>query len=154
MDIFKKYGLKIIDNIMHLNTIKTISYFKKRAQDINYYVHDNLIEQPEITYEFNNIEYWKGLEIICKEHYCNKNMLLHVNFSYTIKEINIDENYFSIIDENEQEEHFLESFKTNKEDIEICILSKYFKLPYCSTCHSSQGSTIDEEITIFDCNSP
>ena len=48
----------------------------------------------------------------------------------------------------------MELFKTNKEDIEICILSKYFKLPYCSTCHSSQGSTIDEEITIFDCNSP
>ena len=53
-------------------------------------------------------------------------MLLHVNFSYTINEINIDENYFSIIDENEQEEHFLELFKTNKEDIEIYILTKYF----------------------------
>ena len=50
-------------------------------------------------------------------------MLLHVNFSYTINEINIDETYFSIIDENEQEEHFLELFKTNKEDIEICFLS-------------------------------
>ena len=66
MDIFKKYSLKIIDNIMHLNTVKNISYFKKRAEDINYYVHDNLIEHPEITYEFNNIKYWKGLEIICK----------------------------------------------------------------------------------------
>ena len=55
-------------------------------------------------------------------------MLLHVNFSYTINEINVEENYFSIIDENEQEEHFLELFKTNKEDLEICILSKYFKL--------------------------
>jgi len=96
MDIFKKYGLKIIDNIMHLKTVKNISYFKKRAEYINYYVHDNLIEQPEITYEFNNIKYWKGLEIICKEHYCNKNMLLHVNFSYTINEINIDENYFQL----------------------------------------------------------
>ena len=51
---------------MHLNTVKNISYFKKRAEDINYYVHDNQIEQPEITYEFNNIKYWKGLEIICK----------------------------------------------------------------------------------------
>ena len=129
---------------MHLNTVKNISYFKKRAEDINYYVHDNLIEQPEITYEFNNIKYWKGLEIICKEHYCNKNMLLHVNFSYTINEINIDGNYFSIIEENEKGKHFLELFKTNKEDIEICVLSRYFKLSYCSTCHSSQASTIDE----------
>ena len=33
-------------------------------------------------------------------------MLLHVNFSYTINEISIDENYFSIIDENEKEELF------------------------------------------------
>ena len=47
----------------------------------------------------------------------------------------------------------MELFKINKKDIEICILSKYFKLPYCSTCHSSQGSMIDEEITTFDCNS-
>ena len=77
-----------------------------------------------------------------------------MNFSYTISEINTEENDFSIIDENEKEEHFLELFKTDKEDIEISILSKYFKLPYYSTCHSSQGSTIDEEITIFDCNSP
>ena len=66
---------------MHLHTVKHISYFNKRAEDINYYVHENLIEHDEITYEFNNIKYWKGLEIICKEHYSNTNMLLHVNFS-------------------------------------------------------------------------
>ena len=81
---------------MHLNTVNNISYFKKRAEDINYYVHDNLIENPEITYEFNNIKYWKGQEITCKEHYNNKNMILHANFSYTINEINIDGNIFQL----------------------------------------------------------
>ena len=27
-------------------------------------------------------------------------------------------------------------------------------MPYCSTVHSAQGDTIDDKITIFDCNSP
>ena len=30
----------------------------------------------------------------------------------------------------------------------------YFKLPYCMTVHSVQGLSIDDAITIFDCNTP
>ena len=32
------------------------------------------------------------------------------------------------------------------------FLSTYFKLDYAATCHSSQGLTIDNDITIFDVN--
>ena len=45
-------------------------------------------------------------------------------------------------------------FYLNSKDEQIYFLTNYFKLPYCSTCHSSQCDTINEAITIFDCNSP
>ena len=38
--------------------------------------------------------------------------------------------------------------------LDINLLKKHFKLPYCSTVHSVQGLSIDEEICIFDCNTP
>ena len=37
--------------------------------------------------------------------------------------------------------------------LDIKLLS-HFKLPYCLTCHSVQGLSMDDEVTIFDCNTP
>ena len=34
------------------------------------------------------------------------------------------------------------------------MLWKIFRLAYCNTCHSEQGCSIDEDITIFDSNTP
>ena len=34
------------------------------------------------------------------------------------------------------------------------MLWKIFRLSYCNTCHSEQGCSIDEDITIFDSNTP
>jgi len=34
------------------------------------------------------------------------------------------------------------------------LLDKLFKLPYANTCDSVQGCTIENEYTIFDCNTP
>ena len=33
-------------------------------------------------------------------------------------------------------------------------LLRHFKLPHCLTCHSVQGLSIDDKVTIFDCNTP
>ena len=154
LEIASKYNIKIIDDFFHFKTTKNLSYFKKRADDINQFVHENLIDQPDNAIEIDNVKYWIGLEIICKEYFKNKISTLHVNYSYVIEEINIDNNYFIIRDENENEEYEFDIFYSNRKDEQICFLTKHFKLPYCSTCHSSQGDTIDEAITIFDCNSP
>ena len=37
--------------------------------------------------------------------------------------------------------------------LDIKILS-HLKLPYCMTVHSIQGLSIDDKVTIFDCNTP
>ena len=34
------------------------------------------------------------------------------------------------------------------------VLWKIFRLSYCNTCHSEQGCSIDEDITILDSNTP
>ena len=127
---------------------------KKRSDDINQFVHENLIDQPDNAIEIDNVKYWTGLEIVCKEYFKNKISTLHVNYTYVIEEINIDDNYFVVRDENEDEEYEFDIFYSNRKNEQICFLTKYFKLPYCSTCHSSQGDTINEAISIFDCNSP
>ena len=44
------------------------------------------------------------------------------------------------------------SQKNRKKNEIIDFLSTYFKLDYAATCHSSQGLTIDNDITIFDVN--
>ena len=33
-------------------------------------------------------------------------------------------------------------------------LLSHFKLPHCLTCHSVQGLSIDDKVTLFDCNTP
>ncbi len=38
--------------------------------------------------------------------------------------------------------------------VEISELDAYFKLPYARTCHSLQGLSVKEEITIFEFNHP
>lgn len=42
----------------------------------------------------------------------------------------------------------------NTEFILPYTLFKFFTLPYARTCHSIQGFTFDDEVTLFDCNTP
>ena len=37
--------------------------------------------------------------------------------------------------------------------LDIKLLS-HFKLPCCLTCHSVQGLSIDDKVSLFDCNTP
>ena len=150
----KKYDIQIIDKIDDLKTVKNLSYFKNRADHINEHVHEHLIQQPSETIEIDGIQYWVGLEIVCKKHFDTKDATFHVNYSYVIDYICEEHNYFIIRDEDEDEAYKIILKKTNHKGVRKCTLTEYFKLPYCSTVHSAQGDTIDDKITIFDCNSP
>ena len=86
--------------------------------------------------------YYKGLELVCKKYYKIKNIRLYANYTYILKDVTSRK--FTVIEPVDEVEIKLD----------INLLKKHFKLPYCSTVHSVQGLSIDEEICIFDCNTP
>ena len=88
---------------------------------------------PHDGYLYNNIIYYKGLDLICKSHYKSKVGRLYTNYVYTL--IDINNKNFTV--------H--EPVDDIKMTFDLKLLSKYFKLPYCSTCHGLQGSSIDEK---------
>ena len=81
MTTIKKYGIKIIADLKQLETTSNICFFNFRCDRINTIIHKTLIEKPKNTVIYNNTEYYKGLELICKDHYKNKNVRLFVNYT-------------------------------------------------------------------------
>ena len=69
INIFKKYGFNIIDKMDDLKTSKNICYFNYRVDRVNKYVQKNLINKPKKKVKFDGIEYYPGLELICRKHY-------------------------------------------------------------------------------------
>ena len=141
MTTIRKYGIKVITDLKKLDTTSNICFFNFRCNTINSIVHNTLIEKPKQTVLFNKIEYYKGLEIICREHYKTKQFRLYVNYTYVISKINK-----KTVELNEPVENV-------KIVVPIEMLNK-FKLPYANTNHSVQGLTIDKNFTIFDLNTP
>ena len=87
-----------------LKTTNNICYFNFRADRVNKFVHNNLIDEPQETVTIKGIKYYSGLELICRKYYKgkNKNERLNVNYTYKIKDIN--KNNFTIVDEVENKE--------------------------------------------------
>ena len=70
-----------------------------------------------------------------------KNLKFNLNLDFTIERI--DGNTFTIVDES------TDAVYTLRKD----LVQKHFIHSYCRTCHSFQGSSIDDAITIFDTDS-
>ena len=75
MDTIKKYGIKVISDMKDLKTENNICYFNFRCEKVNSVVQKK-IAKPSKTITINNTEYYKGLELVCREHYKNKNVRL------------------------------------------------------------------------------
>lgn len=85
-------------------------------------------------------EYEVGEFLVCKE-YCKMKKLkitFNVNFEYEILEVTSTDLLIKDVSNTE----------TYKVPIEV--IRSHFIFNYCSTCHSCQGTSIDENITIFD----
>lgn len=139
IETLKKYKFRFISELDDLKTTNNICFFNYRCDVVNAYVHNNLVVKPKKIHKINKVDYWAGLELVCKEHYKAKGIRLFVNYVYVIK--TIGEKFFVI---NEP-----------VEDIDITLniaLIKHFKLPYANTNHSVQGMTIEDNYTIFDSN--
>jgi len=133
MDIFRKHGIKIINKMKNVTTKKNICLFNFRCDQVNTHIRKNVLKQKK--------QFWQGVELVCKKHYKSKHKRLYVNYHYKLK--SIGEKFFIITNIVEQKDIILDIDKLS-----------YFKLPYASTCDSIQGSTIEDDFTIFDANTP
>ena len=86
-------------------------------------------------------DYEKGEFLICKERKKLKTgEVLNVNYKYKIVGNN---GKFLTIEDVESKERFTLSFSD---------ANTYMRYSYCRTCHSAQGATIKDKMTIFDWN--
>jgi hypothetical protein len=90
METLKKHNFKIISNKKQIITKTNICFFNYKCNMTNKYVHDKLIKKPKIICTIDDVDYYKGLEIICKKYLKTTKMKLYVNYSYIIKSVNSD----------------------------------------------------------------
>ena len=83
-------------------------------------------------------DYEVGEKLVCRKYLKLKNQKFNVNFEFTIDRI--IGNTFTLIDESTDQ-----AFILTKD-----LVQTNFIHSYCRTCHSFQGSSVDEAITIFD----
>ena len=137
-DILQKY-FKVVDNMKDVKTINNITYYNFRCLRVAKHIH-NKQRIPRNYKVVDGIVYYKGMNLICKKY--NRSPKIYVNYSYEI--IKTGKKNFIIKDVCEN----------NTIIIPIEMISKHFRLSYASTCHSFQGLSVDNMITIFDTNTP
>ena len=103
IDTFKRFNFNIIKSLYQVNTNKKVSYFKNRANKINELVHaKQKIHNLKTIIEYNNIKYYNGLELICKNRFKIGKYAFYPN--YTFKIIKIDDKHVLLKDISEDDE--------------------------------------------------
>ena len=128
-DIIEKYFRytnKIDPSHMH------IAYTNNRCKMVSDEVRKKLCKTAQ--YELNE-------ELICRLYYKNNGMKFNVNIRYRI--INI--NFRGITIENIKD-------KKDRHTVPEDVINKHFRYGYCATCHSCQGASIKNNITIHEWN--
>jgi hypothetical protein len=131
MDTIKKY-FKSTGEIT--KSLKNIAFMNDTCNDVA--KHIRKLQNQESEYEV-------GEFLICRE-YCKvkahgkRDMTFNVNFEYEI--VKVSDYTLTIKDVSNGETY----------DVPLKSIRNNFIFNYCGTCHSFQGSSIDESITIFD----
>ena len=118
-----KYTTNITQNL------KNIAYKNDTCKEVAQHLRKKLNKTSE---------YEKGEILICREYLKIKSVIFNVNFEYEIIEILNNSLKIKNISSNEIYE------------VALKLIKSHFNLNYCCTCHSYQGSSINEPITIFD----
>ena len=108
---------------------KNIAYKNDTCAEVSKHLRKKLNKQNE--YEVGEI-------LICREYLKTKYATFSVNFEYEI--IAIMQNCLKIKNIT----------STDTYDVPLKVIRTHFQFNYCTTCHSVQGSTISDSITIFD----
>ena len=133
MKILRKYGFNIIDKYEDVQTVKNIAFYRKTCDKINNHVHYNILKNTQLFVE--------GATILVSKFFKIGKVSFNTNIAYKI--VSLDENNAIIED----------IVENNTFKITLACLNKNFKLPYCMTVDSAQGTTIPEKITIFNVGS-
>ena len=127
LNIINKYNLKTTNKII---TDNNIAYTNKRCSIVSKQVRKKLNKKND--YEINE-------KLTCIKYFIHKGIKVNKNYEYII--IDIENNYITLKDEDE-----------NKLKLDLEYIKEHFIFSYCNTCHSRQGSTIKDTITIHEWN--
>lgn len=115
-----------------------ITYTNPTAKEVNKYWHEkNKVKKGYVT--IDDIKYYPNMDVVCRNYIRLGKQKIHINFVYEITDINREK--VTLIDK-----------LTNEEFVLKTQMLKNFSLNYARTCHSVQGVTIANEITIYDVN--
>ena len=126
MDTITKY-FKFTDDMSRSN--QDIAYKNKTCCNVAKEIRGTLNKTSE---------YEVGEKIICRERFKVNKHTFNKNFEYEITEIS--NNQITIMDHSTKLKYTLHINK----------IRSHFIFSYCVTCHSYQGSSIQESMTIFD----
>ena len=124
LDIINKYNLKSTTKII---TEDNIAYTNSKCNEISKEVRKMLGKKE--SYEV-------GEQLVCRKYFKYNGVDINKNFEYVIDDIQPE--YIILRDENTNE--------TMK--LKLKCIEEHFIHYYCNTCHSRQGSTIKNPITI------
>lgn len=135
-EIFKEFGIKIITKKDQIITTKNVCALNSTCDAVNQIVKQNMNISDETD------DYKVGLDLVCRTSLQVKlsegrQARTIVNEIYSI--VGIENNMIRLSDGDEVE--FL---------IKRVLVNQHFRLPYTRTCHSYQGLSEEEPITIFD----
>ena len=139
MEIVEKHGFKVVHKMSDVSGFG-VCYYNFTVDRYNKYVHSKIDYKDAPSFDCEGTTFYEGMNVTCRKHHQQKDQRLYVNYTYKIKEF--DAKTVTLVDEYSEEEY----------ELSMEMFSK-FKLPFAKTCHSAQGSSIDENITICDLRS-
>lgn len=146
MTTLRDFGFKIVHKFSDVKTLTNICYFNFRAKMVSKHIQQLVLKgTPQANSQMhmiNQLQYYKGMNLICCKHYQINKKKVCVNYEYKLLDIN--QQTFTVQD----------IVEGDKLTLPIKIISTNFKLPYGLTCHSVQGLSLDGPMTIWDCNTP
>ena len=128
-ELVKKYGFKYTDDITSSGF--NIAFLNNTCKNVS----------SEIRKKENRVgEYECGERLICREYTKINHEVFNVNFQYDIVKIL-------------KGQLLLKNIKSKiLQAIPLENVRKSFIFAHCSTCHSAQGCSVDDDIKIFDYN--
>ena len=118
-----------------------------------HHIGDNGRLYVNYHYKIKSIDFTKREFTIC-DMYDEDNQMVYPMFNGVNEYIEEIKTKKLITQKRKNGENIQYQPQTNPIEMNKCFIPilKHFSLPYCNTCHSNQGVTIEDKFTIFDCN--